>query len=83
MAREFTTAEVAKHNNAKDCYVIIHGQVLDLTKFLEEHPGGKDAIMMFAGQDATEDFDMMHDVAYIKKYVPESVIGVVKGAAKL
>ena len=26
-----------------------------------EHPGGKKSIMMFAGKDATEEFDMLHD----------------------
>jgi len=25
-----------------------------------DHPGGKEAIMLFAGKDATEEFDMLH-----------------------
>eukprot|EP00439_Symbiodinium_sp_Y106_P045117 s4546_g5.t1 len=52
--------EVAKHN--KD------GKVLDVTAFLSDHPGGKKSIMMFAGKDATEEFDMLHDRKVIKKY---------------
>jgi len=27
---------------------------------MADHPGGKDAIMLFAGKDATEEFDMLH-----------------------
>jgi len=27
---------------------------------MTDHPGGKDAIMLFAGKDATEEFDMLH-----------------------
>eukprot|EP00660_Eupelagonema_oceanica_P003174 gene3174-17065_t len=56
MAKEFTKEEVAKHNTKKDCWVIINGRVLDLTSFLPEHPGGKEAIAMYAGQDASEEF---------------------------
>jgi cytochrome b involved in lipid metabolism len=36
----FTFEEVAKHNTTEDCWVVIHGRVFDLTKFLQEHPGG-------------------------------------------
>ena len=60
--------EVAKHNTDKDCWVIVGDQVLDVTEFLSEHPGGKKSIMMFAGKDATEEFDMLHDRKVIKKY---------------
>ncbi|CAL1162660.1 unnamed protein product [Cladocopium goreaui] len=60
--------EVAKHNTDKDCWVIVGDQVLDVTNFLSEHPGGKKSIMMFAGKDATEEFDMLHDRKVIKKY---------------
>jgi len=56
----FDTAEVAKHNKEDDCWVIINNEVYNVTDFLEDHPGGKEAIMLFAGQDATESFDMLH-----------------------
>jgi cytochrome b involved in lipid metabolism len=32
-----------------------------VTNFLADHHGGKKAIMLFAGTDATEEFDMLHD----------------------
>eukprot|EP00438_Fugacium_kawagutii_P019656 Skav214906 [mRNA] locus=scaffold4992:2772:2975:+ [translate_table: standard] len=51
-----TMEEIAKHNTDKDCWVIVGDQVLDVTKFLNDHPGGKKSIMMFAGKDATEEF---------------------------
>ena len=60
--------EVAKHNKDTDCWVIVGDQVLDVTNFLADHPGGKKSIMMFAGKDATEEFDMLHDRKVIKKY---------------
>ncbi|CAD2222092.1 flavoprotein subunit-like protein [Angomonas deanei] len=76
-SKKISRAEVAKHNKENDCWVIVHGQVLDLTKFLPDHPGGKQSIIMYAGKDCTKEFDIVHQVELIEKYTPESVIGVV------
>merc|ERR1719440_2326219 len=68
--------EVAKHTSKSDCWVVVDGQVLDVTKFLGEHPGGELAILTFAGKDATEEFNMIHPPDVIGKYAPDAVIGV-------
>lgn len=60
-SKEFTTADVAKHNKKDDVWVIVNGQVLDVTSFLPDHPGGEKAILLYAGRDATEEFNMLHD----------------------
>jgi flavocytochrome c len=71
-----TEAEVAKHDKENDCWVILHGKVYDVTEFLPDHPGGKKAIMLFAGKDATEEFDMLHPPNVLKKYLPpEAMLG--------
>lgn len=44
-------AEVASHNTAKSCYVSIGTKVYDITPFLEDHPGGADLILDYAGKD--------------------------------
>ncbi|CAK9008239.1 unnamed protein product [Durusdinium trenchii] len=74
-----TLAEVAKHNSKADCWVVVDGQVLDVTSFLSEHPGGELAILTFAGKDATEEFNMIHPPDVIGKYAPDSVIGSIGG----
>ena len=47
-----------------------------------EHPGGKKSIMMFAGKDATEEFDMLHDRKVIKKYGIDEGTVELKGTIK-
>ncbi|RSH92155.1 hypothetical protein EHS25_008570 [Saitozyma podzolica] len=75
---EYTKEEVAKHNKEDDCWVIIDGQVLDVTNFLNDHPGGAKAILLYAGRDATEEFNMIHPPNAISKYAPDTVIGKLK-----
>ncbi|ORC86592.1 flavoprotein subunit-like protein [Trypanosoma theileri] len=75
--KKFTRAEVAKHNKPNDCWCIIAGQVLDLTAFLPDHPGGKQSILLYAGKDATTEFDLVHKRDIIEKYTPEAVLGTV------
>ncbi|KAI0474595.1 FAD binding domain-containing protein [Xylaria cf. heliscus] len=77
--KEYTLEEVAKHNKKDDLWVVVKGVVMDLSNWLEEHPGGPQAIMNFMGRDATEEFEMLHDDEVIPKYAPEQVIGRVKG----
>ncbi|KAF9875869.1 fumarate reductase [Colletotrichum karsti] len=77
--KEFTMEEVAKHNTKEDLWVVVKGVVMDLSNWLEEHPGGPQAIMNFMGRDATEEFEMLHDDEVIPKYAPQQVIGRVKG----
>lgn len=41
MSKRFTAADVAEHKKADDLYIIVDEDVYDLTKFQDEHPGGK------------------------------------------
>ncbi len=80
----FTMEEVAKHNTADDCWVILGGKVYDVTDFLDDHPGGKKAIIVYAGRDATEEFEMLHASNVLKKYLPaEACIGELGQSSKL
>jgi succinate dehydrogenase/fumarate reductase flavoprotein subunit len=73
--KAYSLDDVAKHNTKDDCWVIVNGQVLDVTSFLPDHPGGEKAILLYAGRDATEEFNMLHDPKVIGRYAPDSVIG--------
>ncbi|KAI5970881.1 OSM2 [Candida margitis] len=77
--KEFTPEEVAKHNTKEDCWCIIKNVVVNLTAFLDQHPGGAASITNFGGRDATESFEMLHEDNFIPKYVPNCVLGRMKG----
>ncbi|XP_069324453.1 cytochrome b5 isoform X3 [Eulemur rufifrons] len=53
----YTLEEIQKHNHSKSTWLILHHKVYDLTKFLEEHPGGEEVLREQAGGDATENFE--------------------------
>jgi flavocytochrome c len=77
--KEYSMEEVAKHNKKEDLWVVVKGVVLDVTNWLDEHPGGPGALLNFMGRDATEEFEMLHDDEVIPKYAAAQVIGRVKG----
>ncbi|KAM6430154.1 cytochrome b5 type B isoform 2-T2 [Liasis olivaceus] len=53
----FTLAEVAKRSTDEEAWLVIHDRVYDVTRFLDEHPGGDKVLLQQAGRDATENFE--------------------------
>lgn len=48
--------EVAKHNSASSCWMIIGNKVYDITSYLRIHPGGPGTILPYCGADGTAAF---------------------------
>jgi hypothetical protein len=38
--RRFSTEEVAMHRDEHDAWIVVDGEVYDITEFLQSHPGG-------------------------------------------
>ncbi|CAE7360723.1 CYTB5-B [Symbiodinium sp. CCMP2456] len=52
-------SELALHNHPNDCWIALFGDVYDLTDFLQHYPEQRNAILAWAGRDATPMFDMV------------------------
>lgn len=53
----YSVEDVAKHNTVDDIWVVYNGLVYDVSRFIDEHPGGEEVLADVAGTDATADFD--------------------------
>jgi len=60
--RRITVEELRRHNSRETGnWVVLYGQVYDLTEYIEEHPGGVEAITDVGGMDGTEKFQAVHN----------------------
>ena len=75
----FSLEEVEKHKQAsgddKSIWMVIHDKVYDVTKFLDEHPGGEEILVEHAGQDATEPFEDVGHSTDARDMMKEYLIG--------
>jgi len=78
-SKEYTWDEIKQHNKDGDCWVVIRDDVYDVSKFMADHPGGKESILLYGGGDATEQFELMHQDSVLRKFGPPMVIGKLAG----
>ncbi|KAE9980613.1 hypothetical protein BLS_008556 [Venturia inaequalis] len=84
MSKQLSTKEVAEHKSVEEgLWIIIDNEVYDVTKFIDEHPGGVKILKRVAGKDASKQFWKYHSDNVLKKYKPKLKIGNVKEDAKL
>ncbi|KAI0102503.1 acyl-CoA dehydrogenase/oxidase [Nemania sp. FL0031] len=75
MSKTFSKADVAAHNKGDSLWIVVDDDVYDLTKFQDDHPGGKKILTRVAGKDASKQFWKYHNEGILKKYKPSLQIG--------
>ena len=72
----FTIADIAQHNQKTDCWMTIDGDVLNVTSFVDKHPGGK-VIVEGCGKDASNYFHNVpeHMKGMVKRIYQKLIIG--------
>lgn len=55
--RVITAEELARHDQAGDCWMAIHGQVYDFTGYLPHHPAPEHILPPYCGTDASVGWD--------------------------
>ncbi|KAJ7020278.1 cytochrome b5-like heme/steroid binding domain-containing protein [Mycena alexandri] len=76
MSEKIVTLAELRANNTKDnLYILIHEKVYNVTKFLDEHPGGDEVILSEAGQDATEAFEDVGHSDEARELLPAMLVG--------
>ncbi|KAI4834193.1 hypothetical protein E4T44_08991 [Aureobasidium sp. EXF-8845] len=76
-----TIEDVAKHNTKKDLWIIIHGKVYNVTDYARDHPGGPDALIEVAGQDATSAYEDVGHSEDAREIMHPYLVGSLKGAS--
>ncbi len=56
-----TTLEIKKHNSATDCWIVVKGNVYDVTSYLSIHPGGSEEVIKTCGTDASVAYDAIKE----------------------
>jgi nitrate reductase (NAD(P)H) len=56
VSRMITSEDLRSHENEKEPWFVLNGEVYDGTPFLKEHPGGASSIVSAAGLDSTDEF---------------------------
>ncbi|XP_070504280.1 cytochrome b5 [Chironomus tepperi] len=53
---QISLSDVALHDTPDDCWIVIYDRVYDVTNFFDNHPGGTDIILEYAGRDSSVAF---------------------------
>lgn len=81
MSAVYTEEDVAKHNTEEDCWLIIGNasnggsKVYNISPYMNDHPGGPEIMMEFAGKDADDMFEDIGHSSEARNKMKEFLIG--------
>ncbi|MCO5589662.1 hypothetical protein L7F22_043630 [Adiantum nelumboides] len=79
-SKKITMDEVNKHKSQGDLWLIVHGKVYDVSKFMDEHPGGDEVLLSEAGRDGSDAFEDVGHSDDARALLPGMLKGDLEGA---
>ncbi|KAK5442674.1 hypothetical protein LTS15_010881 [Exophiala xenobiotica] len=81
-ANRLSLLEVSKHNQDDDAWIVLNGVVWDMSGFAARHPGGRDVIEEYFGQDGSQVYNGIHSPGMAEKYLGQSKkVGLIEAGA--
>ncbi|XP_071812466.1 cytochrome b5-like isoform X1 [Apostichopus japonicus] len=75
VTKTYTLEEVSEHRTTGSSWLVIHDSVYDVTKFLDEHPGGEEVMLEQAGGNASESFEDVGHSQDARELMKDYLIG--------
>lgn len=82
MSKVVTLEELKSHKDASSLWIAIHDKVYDITKFLDEHPGGEEVLLEQGGGYGTEAFEDVGHSTDAREIMKDYFIGELAEADK-
>ncbi|KAK3867307.1 hypothetical protein Pcinc_027228 [Petrolisthes cinctipes] len=73
--KTYSLEEIAKHKTRDSCWLVIHDKVYNVSKFLDEHPGGEEVLLEQSGSNGTESFEDVGHSTDAREMMKEYLIG--------
>lgn len=72
----YTLEQVSWHDRPDDCWIVLNDRVYNVTRMVDNHPGGFDVMMEQAGRDATLAFRSVGHTLDAVEQLDEFLVGV-------
>jgi cytochrome b involved in lipid metabolism len=80
MGSTYTWGEVRQHTSPGDLWLVIDKKVYDVSRWMDEHPGGPEVMLQEAGKDATNAFAEIGHSLYAEGLLKDYYIGDLAGS---
>jgi len=58
--KQITWQQIKKNNKSSSCWTVVNGKVYNVTKWINQHPGGSSRILGLCGRDGSSMFTGQH-----------------------
>ncbi|OAG29466.1 hypothetical protein NEDG_00599 [Nematocida displodere] len=71
----YSWAEIKQHASRESCWIVLGGEVYDVSQYLKRHPGGAQILLENAGRETLGLFNAVHPWVNYRALLREAFIG--------